>query len=1069
MNSDLTFITNENGATLLDRFKALIKDTKHFDILVGYFYVTGFHQLVESLENTNKIRILIGIKTNRETFGLVEQAQMEQINFKSHTETKEEILNESCEELNNSQDTIDIENGVLKFKQWLVSKKMEIRACPEANLHAKVYILTFKEGDRDTGRVITGSSNFTKAGLIDNLEFNVELKNRADYDYAQEKFNELWKKSVEVTDVFVDAIENKSWLRANITPYELFLKFLYEYFREDLSYNIDLFYKNFPDGFKKLRYQEQAVINAKRILEKYNGVFLADVVGLGKTYTAAMLASQLPGRNLVIAPPTLINRDNPHSWTNVFHDFKLDIYPESIGQLEKIIERGTDRYENVFIDEAHRFRNELTQSYGILSQICKNKKVILISATPYNNSPKDILSQIKLFQNGKNSDIPGVKNLENFINNLVNKLKGLDRLKDYDEYMKIVEENASVIRNRILRHLMIRRTRNDIRTFFPMDLKKDDSSNSVEFPDIMKPEPLFYQLDEKLNKVFMNTLKMITDDKQFCYARYTPLLYLKEELREFDRTSQRNMGGFMKTLLVKRLESSFFAFKSSIERFIKSYDSFISAFNSGYVFVSKKYSAKVIELFLSGQVDKVEELIEEEKVEKWKSDSFDLKFLTFLEKDRQTLETIRQMWEDIDYDPKLEEFIFSLKNNPILKTSKLLVFTESIDTAEYLKEKLEKDFKNEVLLYHGDINKERLKTVLENFDPNYSTKSDTFRILITTDILAEGVNLHRSNVVVNYDIPWNPTKMIQRVGRINRVDTSFKQIFTFNFFPTEKSNEEIKLKEAAEAKIRAFIEMLGNDSALLTEAENVKSHQLWNQLNSQEFVNADDSEESDLKYLNIIKNVQKNEPDLFDKIKNLPKKARVARDLAKFNRDSNDNNLITYFRKGLIEKFFLSNSEETKELDFLEAAKVFEAMADEKPVKIDSKIFFELLDKNKYELMRSFAEDEEIASSRGRSKDYGVRISKTIRSKEFKAFKQFSEVDHDYIIRVNERIQDGAIPKRILKNIYDKIKDQTNPGNILTIIKEILPYDFLRTISESKNLNSIIKKEVVLSELFQSK
>ena len=321
MDSDLTFITNEAEANLLQRFKVLIKDTKFFDVLVGYFYTSGFHNLYKSLEKTEKIRILIGIKTGRQTYELMEKAKNQgTLNF-SHAETKEEFSNAVVDEMENSEDQAKVEEGVQKFIEWLKNGKLEIKAYPTENIHAKLYIMTFVEGDRDVGRVITGSSNFSQAGFIDNLEFNVELKDRADYEFAKAKFEELWKDSVDVSEKYIQVIQGKTWLNQNVTPYQLYLKFLYEYFKDELSQTDEVFIKYLPQDFKKLEYQEQAVLNAKKILEEYGGVFISDVVGLGKTFISAMLTNQIDGRTLVIAPPVLLDIKNPGSWKNVFLDF----------------------------------------------------------------------------------------------------------------------------------------------------------------------------------------------------------------------------------------------------------------------------------------------------------------------------------------------------------------------------------------------------------------------------------------------------------------------------------------------------------------------------------------------------------------------------------------------------------------------------------------------------------------------------------------------------------------------------------------------------------------------------
>ncbi len=228
--------------------------------------------------------------------------------------------------------------------------------------------MSFLESDRDVGRVITGSSNFTQSGLVDNLEFNIELKSRTDYEFAKQKFEGLWEEAVDIRDTYVQTIQKKTWLNNTITPYQLYLKFLYEYFKDDLRQTDEVFFKYAPSEFKQLEYQEQAVLNAKKILEEYGGVFISDVVGLGKTYVSAMLASQLDGRTLVLAPPVLLEKANPGSWVNVFSDFRVPADHESLGKLEQLIKRGTEKYKNVFIDEAHRIKCYLRKTGTDLSR-----------------------------------------------------------------------------------------------------------------------------------------------------------------------------------------------------------------------------------------------------------------------------------------------------------------------------------------------------------------------------------------------------------------------------------------------------------------------------------------------------------------------------------------------------------------------------------------------------------------------------------------------------------------------------------------------------------------------------
>src|SRR5207249_4190461 len=214
------------------RFAVLLSsNTRFFDCLAGYFFISGFHKLHPALSKTEKIRILVGIKTDRQTYEQIQTAKDQQeFVLQSHAHVRQQLPGAILNEFQKSGDSGDIEEGVRKFVEWIKSGKLVVRAYPSERLHAKVYIMTFVDGHIDKGRVITGSSNFTESGLQENLEFNVELKNRSDYDFALQKFNELWAKSVDVTKDYVTTIEVKSPF-AQFMPYELYLKFLYEYFR----------------------------------------------------------------------------------------------------------------------------------------------------------------------------------------------------------------------------------------------------------------------------------------------------------------------------------------------------------------------------------------------------------------------------------------------------------------------------------------------------------------------------------------------------------------------------------------------------------------------------------------------------------------------------------------------------------------------------------------------------------------------------------------------------------------------------------------------------------------------
>ena len=1059
MSSDLTFILNEEGHTLLDRFKKLIRGTASFDCLAGYFYSSGFYALSGALEKTEKIRILIGISTDRATYDLIQTASFKGLQepLFSSRDIKSQYSELVQEELEQSEDTPDTERGVRTFIEWLRSGRLEIRVYPSRKVHAKLYIMTFHEDDRDTGRVITGSSNFSRSGLEDNLEFNVELQRDGDYRYALSKFNELWADAVDVSEEYVETIQTRTWINDSITPYELYLKFLYEYLKEKINLDrLETGDEYIPEGFMDLQYQKDAVQDAKLKLEEYGGVFISDVVGLGKTYIATLLAQQLDGRTLVLAPPVLIDRDNPGSWPNVFLDFgvrQADF--ESIGKLDRILERGTERYKNVIIDEAHRFRNEMTQSYESLYRICRGKRVILVTATPLNNSPDDILSQIKLFQNARKSTLPNpkVRNLQRYFGALQKRLDGLDRQRDREEYMRVVKENAEDIRENVLQYLMVRRTRASIAAYYAGDLRRQN----LRFPEVEDPQAVYYHFDAQTDSVFLESIDLIVN--RFKYSRYTPLLYLKKGVEQPVELAQKNMMKFMKILLLKRLESSFFAFRMSVERFIGYYEVFIREVRKGNVYMSKTHMNKIFDLLEQDNVERVASLIEDKKAYCLPASDFTGEYLEDLEYDLKILKRLRSLWRTVDEDPKLDAFIELLAADPRLVDRKCIIFTEAKETADYITGALQERFGDCVIEYHGSSSEADRRAIIENFDAKARHPRDDYRILVTTEVLSEGVNLHRSNVVINYDIPWNPTRMMQRVGRINRVDTKFDTIHIFNFFPAGQINELISLQEAAEAKIAAFIEMLGNDAPLLTDEE-VKSHDLFVKLTSRETITGEDAEEDlELGYLTLLREIRDSDPSLFERIKRLPKKARCGRASG-----GSGSSLVTFFRRGKLRKIFRTRGggygAGAEEVDFLQAAEVLRADASAVKHAIGPD-FYRLLESNKAAFEDLFEIERTIAASSGR-RGGEARLTRILRAIQHAP--EFTDEDEEYVRGILDLIDDGALPKTTIGRVLKEIEYTPEPLGILARLRSGISEEFFRPAFGPVEIAG--PREVILSGYF---
>lgn len=1008
MHNDLTFFTNEPERDLYSRFSTILRsNTQFFDILVGYFRTSGFFKMKDAMKDVEKIRILVGLNVDKYTVKIIDKANME-LTYGAPTEkqAKESFADSIEKEFEGTEPTSEIEQGVRTFIEWLKIGKLELRMYVEAPIHAKVYIMRkdMQKTPDTFGSVITGSSNFSEAGLQNNLEFNVELKDSRDVQFALEKFEELWNKSVPITEDYVEAVEHKTWLRNDITPYEIYLKTLYEFFKEEINSDKDLLAENlFPDGYMRLQYQLDAVVQAKKILETYNGVFISDVVGLGKTYICAMLAKSLKkGKKLVICPPVLVDY-----WKEVLLEFDVAAEVESLGKLDAILEKGVDKFTYVFIDEAHRFRNQGTESFSALHKICYGKKIVLISATPINNYSSDIENQIYLFQPKHNSTIIGLKDLEAFFRELRSKEKKYT--KGTQMYLDQVRANSEEIRDRILRHIMIRRTRNEIMEYYASDLEKQ----GLKFPKLGTPEPIVYIFDEDTNTVFNETVDTI---KNFKYSRYKPLVYLKDSKKYATLlTSQHNMGGFMKSILVKRLESSFFAFKNTLGRFLASYEKFIEMYERGEVYISKKVD--VYDLLDSGDDDKLMELVEAETVMHFSADEFDGKFIKDLRWDLTKLQYLSNMWQNISDDPKLTQFKEELQSNEKLCGNKKIIFTESKETAEYLAKELSDIYGERVIAYTGSSSM-ILKSVIEDsFNPKFTEKkNDQFDVLVTTDVLAEGINLHRANALINYDLPWNPTKIMQRVGRINRVGSAYEEIYVFNFFPTSATSKHLPLKDRIIEKLQAFHDTLGEDFKYLSDEEEVSSQKLFQDLNK-DLEKDEEGANLELAYLAVIRQIRDNDAALFEKIKKLPKKAKTGRYSDRVQNDAT----ISFIRKGYLKTFFMADQDGSRQISFMDAIGYFKCEADEERISV-GKNYFDHYDANNSAFDISLIEEDVITTGRTAVGANDQKIIRYLRAL-LTTIKTFTDEQEEKIKKMIEAWENGDIPAADTKNILKSIKN----------------------------------------------
>lgn len=1047
MNTDMKFFTNEPERDLYTRFAAILKsNTQFFDVLVGYFRSSGFFKMYEALETVEKIRILVGLNADRFTVRIIDKATHEtRVAAISTADGKEIIASEVEREFETSSSSAEVEKGVRIFLDWLKSGKLEMRMFTEAPIHAKVYIMRKDQSKvPDTfGSVITGSSNFSKAGLINNLEFNVELKDYPDVKFALDKFEELWAKSTDIRDTYIDAVEQNTWMRGDITPYQIYLKTLYEFFKEEINADKENFETLLPDGYMRLQYQMDAVTQARQKLDAYNGVFISDVVGLGKTYICAMLANSF-NRNtykLFICPPVLVDY-----WKGVLQEFdvsRCDV--ESLGKLDKIIAKGTEKYTYVFVDEAHRFRNSGTEAFTELHQICRGKKVILISATPINNYTSDVENQLYLFQSKQSGTINGIKNIEGFFRGLNAKLA--KKPKGSAAYMAQLRENSEVIRDKLIREVMIRRTRGEIQQYYADDLAKQ----GLSFPKAGSPEKIVYTFDDETDDAFNQTINIIKD---FKYSRYTPLLYLKDKKKYATMlAAQHNMGGFMKGILVKRLESSFYAFSKTLDRFVDSYSKFIEMAKSGKVYISKKVN--VYDLLDGGDEKKLLYLIEQQEVMEFETKEFSSQFFRDLETDLAQLKSLQFIWSLITTDPKLDEFRRNLAENPLMAGRKAIVFTESTETAFYLYNKLQDIYGPRIVYYSGQSSPALKIEIEDSFNPKFKSKdNDKYDLLITTDVLSEGINLHRANVLVNYDLPWNPTRIMQRVGRINRVGTEHDRIYVFNFFPTAQSKKQMPLEERILEKLQAFHDTLGEDFKYLSDEEEVSSQKLFSDLTS-DLDGEEESTNPELAYLGIIRQVRDNDPKLFNMIKRLPKKAKAGK---KSDKVSN-NSTVSFIRKGALKTFYISDAETTKQLSFMQAIDYIKADPDDPKASVAGD-FYAHFNKNSTAFDEMLVAEEEITTEKIMVAGNDAKIIRLL--KAIKADSRLTDDQEETIDKLVSLWENGEIPAKVGKDVIKKSKVVTDVLELYYEILKLVPNTYFEE-HQSQQAKVDGEKQIILS------
>ena len=817
-------------------------------------------------------------------------------------------------------------------------------------LHSKCYIFNGK----DASIGIIGSSNFTQKGLEGNSELNYLETTRQIVKYPVEGnlkghigwFNEKWEISEVWNQTFEEILKEsplapplmKPTISEFTTPYQVYIKFLQSQWGDILDSKNSSMLENFlPQEVQKLQYQLDAVNQGYSILKRHGGFILADVVGLGKTMVGVLTIKRFledinrEGREknvLIITPPAIKT-----SWENtieLFNDnsFSSHIQIVTIGSIGKLVDSqeneeeleeiedeelnisGLDKnFGLILIDESHKFRNSETQMYKALDNLIENISpqpyVVLLSATPQNNTPSDLKNQIYLFQRERhNTTLDRIlgRNLSAFFSKIESQYEQLkkDPKANNDELIALSKK----VRACVLDDLLVRRTRTDIKKYYQTD------ADGIKFPQVKGPNLLKYEMDDELVQLFLDTMEKIApfstikneiifEEGSLNYYRYRAIEYLvNQEDRNLYKNRNlnvenisRRLARIMQILLVKRLESSFSAFKISLRNLQQYTENMITMLKDDVVFIcpdidvnaelnielkSKKYGKKVTKEDCYNDIRKK---IKQKggKNKEFRTADFSEKYIVDLQEDKEIIDRLCKRWDRFNDDPKLDIFtreiyqtLFNKEiNNPNgYDKPKLVIFTEALATLQELKKKIEGRTKYKVLAISAENRKEKEMIIRENFDANYpkELQKDDYDIIITTEVLAEGVNLHRSNVIVNYDTPWNSTRLMQRIGRVNRIGSKEDFVYIFNFMPTAQSDAQINLVQKAHTKLQAFHAMFGEDNKIFTDAEELVNYDK----DPKALQKLVDGEESPYeKYISQLRTLKNENPELYTEIENL--------------------------------------------------------------------------------------------------------------------------------------------------------------------------------------------------------
>ncbi len=890
-----TVVDNTDNRTVLEVLVRILPETERLDVATGFFEVSSLLALDSAWRRIEQIRILMGDETSRQTRKVLLQALIQK-------------TDDSIESYKERDDTL---TGLEAVQHALKNKQIQVRVYDRSRFHAKCYLMRTRSPQLVNFGLV-GSSNLTASGLTSNIELNLLTSEQHQLQALWEWFEQVWKDGKDVNEDVLKTIERHL---QTFTPFEIWAKALHKYFlgrEKPVTQWEEQDSKLYPLLSK---YQQDGYRAALNIAERWGGALICDGVGLGKTFIGLMLLEyhlHRGDRVLLIVPHSAkesvwmsnLNRYlRPHYPVALEENLKIHTHTEleREGRIPKQkLEYYRDYYRVLLVDEAHHFRTPSANRSKALRALCEGgteKLLYFLTATPINNSLDDLYHLINYIARDRVKYFAplGIQNLRRHFSEAERQLEALVQRGDGSADLATAVQDADLLRtDQLLKALAIQRSRAYVK-----ETEQSDTSQPL-FPQREKPHVIPYSL-KKVYAGLYDELRAAfdRDDPLLSLAIYNPQRFRKGKADEKLLNRDKQVVGLIRTLLLKRLESSYKAFEASLEDLLRKMAAFIERFDPERW---KSWRARherqweIIEQHQRERQHEEEPEAEEEEGNELDdiktaeldgtSDEYDLeRLMAAIESDMTLLaELLAKVYQHLSprTDDKLAQLMRVLQEDPLLTREKVVIFTEFRDTARYLWKQLQSNGFADVeeLDSTRKVNREH---VIKRFAPHYNCEDselpqfekNQIRILVSTDVLSEGLNLQDACLIVNYDLHWNPVRLMQRIGRVDRRltpeierrlgRTQPVKVHVFNFLPPNELEELLGLYRRVTGKLLRISKTLGIEAPVLTPEDEFEAIRLFNE----KYEGRRSTEEE----LHLeLERLRKEYPGLFERLLDYPKR-----------------------------------------------------------------------------------------------------------------------------------------------------------------------------------------------------